>query len=197
MNRFPHLRRGRTRRGYTLIELLVVISMSAVATGGSLICISTMLKGERITAVAVHESQVVARLRQMWHDDVHLAQEWNFGSAEQNGVSQCELSFKDGRKVRYRSSNRGLIRYVQKKDGLEERDVFQFAEGTHYEFHQIERPRLARLKAIRPAAYSSAMPSAASKSLPNVLGTVVMTFDAALGREARLIEYSQTQQEAK
>ena len=77
MNRFPHLRNGRTRRGYTLIEMLVVISISTVATGGSLICISTILKGERITAVAVQESQIVARLRLMWSDDVHWAQEWN------------------------------------------------------------------------------------------------------------------------
>ena len=195
MNRFHCLGQNRARHGFTLIEMLVVISISAVATGGSLVCISTMLKAERLTAAAVQENQVVARLRLVWKEDVHLAQEWNVSSEEQHQGSQCDLSLKDGRKVRYRSSNWGLLRQVQRNDLPEENAVFQFAEGTRFQFHRVEQPRLARLKVIRPAIDSSAL--AASGTSPNVQGSILMTFDAALGREAMFLDYFSAQTEEK
>lgn len=197
MNRFRRLRHRRTRPGYSLIELIIVISMSAAATGGSLVCISTMLRGERIAAVAVQESQVIARLRVIWNEDVHLAQEWKIGSVEGKAETQCDLVLKDGSHVQYRSSNWGLLRQVQRTGAPEKRDVFQFPHGTHFEFHQVEEPRLARLKVIRPAVDSRTVPGTSANSSSNVLGTVVMTFDSALGREARLHESLQTPSEAK
>jgi hypothetical protein len=189
------LKQNQTRRGYSLIELLLVIMFSTVATGGSVVCISTMLKAERLTAVTVQESQAVARLRSVWKEDVHLAQEWNVGAAEQNGDSQCDLSLQDHRTVRYRSSAAGLSRQVLRNDSVEENAVFQFAEGTRFQFDRVEQPRLARLRVIRPAMDSSGM--AGGESSSKVQGRLVMTFDAALGREAKFLEYFPAPQEEK
>lgn len=197
MKRFPRLEQNQTRRGYSLIELLVVISISTVATGGSVVCISTMLKAERLTAAAAQESQIVARLRSVWKQDVHLALEWNVGSAEQNVDSGCELILKDGRKVRYRSSPSGISRKVLRNDRAEENDVFQFTEGTRFQFYRVEQPRLARLKVVRPAIDSSVIAGVSGKSSPNHQGKVVLTFDAALGREAQFLEYFPAQKEQK
>lgn len=197
MKRFPRCKHDQARSGFSLIELLIVISISIVATGGSIVCISTMLKAERHTATAAQEIQVVARLRSVWKDDVHLAKEWNIGSSEKDGGSQCVLFLNDDRQVRYRSSRSGISRQVLKKDRAEENAVFQFVEGTRFEFSGVEQPRLARLRVIRPALDSRGIAGVTVGSSSNVQGRIVMTFDAALGREAKLLESFSAQKEHK
>lgn len=197
MNRQSRLRHHFPRRGYTLIELLIVMSMSVAVTGGSVVCISTVLKSERSSAAAVHESLVIARLRQVWSDDVHQTQESKFGSGDQGETSQCQLTLRDGRLVQYRSTNRGIMREAQRNQVIEKRDVFQFPEGTRFEIQQIDESRLARLTVIHPTIDLSAIASSSPHVALSAPRGAVMTFDAALGREARLLEALQKPSEAK
>jgi type II secretory pathway pseudopilin PulG len=165
---------NKRRSGKSLIEMLILISLTSVVLGTVATTLVALFKTDRQVRRDVEQQTTLARLGSRFRTDAHAARSCQIGKA-------CDLSWPDGRVVRYALEGHRLSREVRRGDSIEHHDTFVLPDTAAVRFEQpADRGgRLVRLSitakehtdkpfltAVRPATIDAAVGLALAKQEP-------------------------------
>jgi len=148
-------RQSRRRTGTTLIELLVVITVGAVMLGLGMTTIHLLLGAEHEASRSVRYAASVARLAQVFREDVHSAQAVELMAVEPGTAEVLVIGAGEDRQIRYELEAHRATRIEAAQDRPSHLDVFYFPPRSRLSFAREMSERLVRLE-IEMAAYGPA-----------------------------------------
>jgi prepilin-type N-terminal cleavage/methylation domain-containing protein len=186
MIRRPTLRSGSRspRAAYTLIETLVAISVAGIMFAAVITAIHLLLGSERRISRGIVTQSSLARLSRTFRQDVHAADRAVLGTGELPGLT---LSLPSGAEVRYRPSERGVLREVVRSEVVESQESYRLAETLHIQFdYEAGESRVRAVIAQSKPDEVSAGPGNRSAG-GKWISAREMTFEATLARDRRFL----------
>jgi len=153
------------RSGKTLVEMLILISLTSLILGTVTTTLIALFKTDRQVRRDLEQQTTLARLSSRFRTDAHAAKSCQIGET-------CDLTWPDGRVVRYALAGQHLSREVHRNGAIEHRDAFVLADTAAVRFEQpaMQGGRLVRLSitakehsdkpyltAVRPATIDAAV----------------------------------------
>jgi hypothetical protein len=165
------------RRGISLVEMLVVITVAAAMMGLTVTTIHRLLGAEHDVTRQMRYAASVARLAQVFRDDLHAAREIEAPVAEPGKPPALLVVFPDARRARYELDRHLATRVELDRENETHHDSFYFPPGSRLEFERARDERLVRLTIDMPAGNPAVKPNdTAAARVP----THRLTIEAAL-----------------